>query len=53
MTKARREAIHKERVFFRCTRARMGYPTHVAKGRPIGSGPVETACKTMVKAADK
>ena len=50
MTKARREAIRKELVFFRRNRARMGYPEHVANGWPIGSGPVEAACKTIVKA---
>ena len=50
MTKARREAIRKEQVFFRRNRARMGYPAHVANGWPIGSGPVEAACKTIVKA---
>jgi hypothetical protein len=50
MTKTRREAIRKELVFFRRNRARMGYPEHVANGWPIGSGPVEAACKTIVKA---
>ncbi len=50
MTKARREAIRKEQVFFRRNRARMDYPAHVANGWPIGSGPVEAACKTIVKA---
>ena len=50
MTKARREAIRKELVFFRRNRPRMDYPAHVAQGWPIGSGPVEAACKTIVKA---
>lgn len=49
-TKTRREAIRKELVFFRRNRSRMGYPEHVATGWPIGSGPVEAACKTIVKA---
>jgi len=50
MTKVRREAIRKELVFFRRNQARMDYPRHVANGWPIGSGPVEAACKTIVKA---
>jgi len=50
MTKARSEAIRKEMVFFKRNRARMDYPKHVAEGWPIGSGPVEAACKTIVKA---
>ena len=27
---------------------RMDYPTYVAKGWAIGSGPVESACKTVI-----
>ena len=35
-------------TYFENQRHRMDYPAHVAKGWQIGSGPVESACKTVV-----
>jgi hypothetical protein len=43
-----REA-HRKQVGYFCNHAhRMDYPTYVANGWQIGSGPVESACKTVV-----
>jgi hypothetical protein len=42
-------AVHAEVVtYFANQVARMDYPAYVAKGWQIGSGPVESACKTVV-----
>lgn len=35
-------------TYFRNQQHRMDYPTYVAKGWQIGSGPVEAACKTVI-----
>jgi hypothetical protein len=41
--------VHAEVVTYFSNQAhRMGYPSYVAKGWQIGSGPVESACKTVV-----
>jgi hypothetical protein len=48
--KSRRKDLERETVFFQRNKTRMNYPEHVANGWPIGSGPVEAACKTIVKA---
>lgn len=41
--------IHRRQVtYFRNHHHRMDYPTYVARGWQIGSGPVESACKTVV-----
>lgn len=42
-------AVHREVVrYFENQSHRMDYPSYVAKGWQIGSGPVESACKTVV-----
>ena len=41
--------VHREVVtYFENQQGRMDYPSYVAKGWQIGSGPVESACKTVV-----
>jgi hypothetical protein len=41
--------VHRQQVtYFRNQAHRMDYPTYVANGWQIGSGPVESACKTVV-----
>ena len=47
---ARGKALGKQVGFFKRNKKRMNYHEHVANGWPIGSGPVEAACKTIVKA---
>jgi len=46
---ARRQALAQERTFFQRNRRRMAYASFRRRGWPIGSGPVEAACKTIVK----
>jgi hypothetical protein len=43
-----REAHRRETQFFRNHEHRMDYPRYVRNGWQIGSGPVESACKTVV-----
>jgi len=43
-----RECHRKQVTYFRNHAHRMDYPTYVANGWQIGSGPVESACKTVV-----
>ena len=50
LPKSRLKELETEIVFFKRNKERMNYPDHVAQGWPIGSGPVEAACKTIVKA---
>lgn len=45
---AAREAHRKQVTYFRNHCHRMDYPMYVARGWQIGSGPVESACKTVV-----
>ncbi len=45
----RHETVSKTINYFRNKKARMGYPSLVARGLPIGSGPVESACKSLVQ----
>ena len=47
--KTRREALAQERTFFRRNHQRMHYASFRRRGLPIGNGPVEAACKTIVK----
>jgi hypothetical protein len=45
----RRQALGTERTFFRRNQHRMAYASFRRRGLPIGSGPVEAACKSIVK----
>ena len=49
MGKKRLEAIANERTFFARNKHRMAYADFRRRGLPIGSGPIEAACKTLVK----
>jgi hypothetical protein len=42
------EIHRKQVVYFRNHAHRMDYPTYVSQGWQIGSGPVESACKTVI-----
>ena len=48
-TAVQHKAIQTERTFFQRNKARMTYAVFRQQGLPIGSGPVEAACKTLVK----
>ena len=50
LSPARKKALEVQRTFFRRNAHRMEYATFQERGWPIGSGPVEAACKTLVKA---
>lgn len=45
----RKKAIECERTFFARNQPKMTYADFRGRGLPIGSGPVEAACKTIVK----
>lgn len=45
----RRQALATERTFFRRNHHRMTYASFRRRGLPIGSGPVEAACKSIVR----
>lgn len=47
-TETVREAYRRETNYFRNHEHKMHYPHYVAQGWQIGSGPVESACKTVV-----
>jgi len=49
LSKSRREQLRKEQTFFRRNKHRMTYADFRSRGLPIGSGPVEAACKSIVK----
>jgi hypothetical protein len=49
LPKARTADLKKECTFFKRNKRLMLYPAFIAKGYPIGSGPVEAAAKTIVK----
>jgi hypothetical protein len=49
LSKSRQEALQCERTFFRNNHHRMEYARFRREGWPIGSGPVEAACKSLVK----
>ena len=49
LPKSRREALSTERTFFTRNEHRMDYARFRRHGWPIGSGPVEAACKSVVK----
>jgi len=48
-SRKRTEDIVRERTFFFRNQHKMAYADFRARGLPIGSGPVEAACKTIVK----
>jgi hypothetical protein len=47
--KTRMKDLGKEQTFFRRNHHRMNYADFLRRGLPIGSGPVEAACKSVVK----
>jgi hypothetical protein len=49
LPKSRKENLEAERTFFIRNKERMSYADFLARGLPIGSGPVEAACKSIVK----
>jgi hypothetical protein len=49
LSQSRREALRVERTFFVNNQHRMEYARFRRHGWPIGSGPVEAACKSVVK----
>lgn len=46
----RRKVVAAQRHYFLTNRAHTAYAEYRRRGLPIGSGPVEAACKTLVKA---
>jgi len=50
LSKSDRAALAQERTFFRRNRDKMHYAEFRRRGLPIGSGPVEAACKSIVNA---
>lgn len=49
LPQSRRDALDVQRTFFRRNQARMTYADYRRRGLPVGSGPVEAACKTFVQ----
>lgn len=49
LSKSRAETLAAQHTFFQHNQARMTYADFRRRGLPIGSGPVEAACKTIVK----
>ncbi len=47
------DVLRRERVYFADNAARMDYPRYVAQHLPIGSGAVESLCKTLIEARAK
>lgn len=47
-SKAKRDSLRQLAVYLKNNAERMDYPRYRAEGLPIGSGPVESACKTLV-----
>jgi hypothetical protein len=50
LSAGRRKDLATQRTFFKRNKAKMTYADFRRRGLPIGSGPVEAACKTLVKA---
>jgi len=49
LNKTRCKLLQEQRTYFKRNGARMPYATFRKNGWPIGSGPIEAACKTLVK----
>ena len=49
LPKSRAKDLAAQRTFFKRNKAKMTYADFRRRGLPIGSGPVEAACKTLVK----
>ena len=49
LPKSRRADLKVQQTFFERNKARMTYADFRRRGLPIGSGPVEAACKTLIK----
>jgi len=49
LSKNQKDVIKSTLTFFRNNKSRMLYANFIQRGLPIGSGPVEAACKTIVK----
>ena len=49
LNKTRRAQLREQRTYFKRNGKRMHYATFRQNGWPIGSGPIEAACKTLVK----
>jgi len=49
LPKSRKKELQTQRTFFKLNRHRMRYAHFRRHGWPIGSGPVEAACKALVK----
>ena len=49
LPKSRKDALEAQRTFFKRNQSKMTYADFRRRGLPIGSGPVEAACKTLVK----
>jgi len=52
-TPAPAEVLRRERAYFADNAPRMDYPRYVAAQLPIGSGAVESLCKTLIEAREK
>jgi len=52
-TPAAAEVLQRERAYFADNAPRMDYPRYVAAQLPIGSGAVESLCKTLIEAREK
>ena len=49
LTKCRKTALKAELTYFQNNKSKMLYADFLKRGLPIGSGPVEAACKSVVK----
>lgn len=49
LSQNRRALLQEQRTYFKRNGTRMPYATFRENGWPIGSGPIEAACKTLVK----
>lgn len=49
LPKSRREDLKVQQTFFERNQSKMKYADFRRRGLPIGSGPVEAACKTLIK----